>query len=95
MRTPRNVREFGEAVQNEVSDALTRNSEIRSGNYRIRVKLWIDPTRIIRRAEVAKTTGDPSRDATIAATLQGLTISRAPPSGMPQPVRIIVAVGSP
>ncbi len=86
---------FGEAVQNEVTAALAKNAEIRSGNYRIRVKLWIDPSRTIRRAEVAQTTGDPDRDAAIASTLQGLTISLSPPTGMPQPVRIIVAVGSP
>jgi len=89
------LREFGEAIQAEVTTALTKNAEIRSGNYRIRVKLWIDPSSTIRRAEVAQTTGDRGRDAEIATTLQGLTISRTPPAGMPQPVRIVISVGSP
>ena len=52
------LREFGEALQNDVSAALTKNTDVRSGNYRIRVKLWIDPSRAIRRAEVTETTGD-------------------------------------
>lgn len=89
------LRAFGEAVQTEVASALTKNAGIRSGNYRIHVKLWIDPSHAIRRAEVAQTTGDPGRDAEIASTLQGLVISRTPPAGMPQPVRIVISVGSP
>ncbi len=44
------LQEFGEALQNDVSAALTKNADVRSGSYRIRVKLWIDPSR-----------GDPSR----------------------------------
>jgi hypothetical protein len=89
------LREFGEAVQTEVTSALTKDAGVRSGNYRIRVKLWIDPSNTISRAEVAQTTGDRGRDAEISTILQGLTISRAPPAGMPQPVRIVISVGSP
>jgi hypothetical protein len=88
------LREFGEALQNDVSVALTKNTDVRSGNYRIRVKLWIDPSRAIRRAEVTETTGDSVRDAAIVAVLESLMVTRAPPSGLPQPVRIIVAVDS-
>ncbi|MEW6438528.1 MAG: STN domain-containing protein [Pseudomonadota bacterium] len=89
------LRDFGAAVQAQVTSALTKDAEIRSGNYRIRVKLWIDPSNTISRAEVAQTTGDRGRDAEISTLLQGLTISRAPPAGMPQPVRIVISVGSP
>jgi hypothetical protein len=88
------LREFSEALQNDVSVALTKNTDVRSGNYRIRVKLWIDPSRAIRRAEVTETTGNSARDAAIVAVLEGLMVTRAPPLGLPQPVRIIVAVDS-
>lgn len=89
------LREFSEALQNDVSTALAKNRDIRSGNYRIRIKLWIDPSRAIRRAQVTETTGDSARDAAIANVLQGLMITRAPPSGLAQPVRVIVAVDTP
>jgi hypothetical protein len=89
------LQEFAEALQNDVSTALTKNPDVRSGNYRIRIKLWIDPSRAIRRAVVTQTTGDAARDAAIATVLQGLVITRAPPLGLAQPVRVIVAVDSP
>jgi hypothetical protein len=89
------LRQFSEAVQEDVTAALSKNSNIRSGTYRVHVKLWVDPSRTIRRADLAQTTGDLGRDAEIATALQGLTISRAPPANMPQPVRIVISVGSP
>ncbi len=89
------LREFSEALQNDVSTALTTNPDIRSGNYRVRIKLWIDASRVIRRAQVTQTTGDLGRDAAIANVLQGLTVTRAVPSGLAQPARVIIAVASP
>jgi hypothetical protein len=86
------LREFGDMVQNEVETVLRKNAKIRSGNYRIRVKLWIDPSRTIRHAELAQSTGDQARDAAITDVLQGFVVSRVPPPNTPQPVRVIVAV---
>jgi hypothetical protein len=58
------------------------------------VKLWVDLSRTIRRAEVAQSTGDAERDVAIAQALKGFVISRAPPSNAPQPIRVIVSVRS-
>jgi hypothetical protein len=88
------LREFGDVVQNEVETVLRKNTKIRSGNYRIRVKLWIDPSRTIRHAELAQSTGDQDRDVAITGVLQGLIVSRVPPPNTPQPIRVIVAVSS-
>lgn len=88
------LREFGDAVQNDVETVLRKNAKIRSGNYRIRLKLWIDPSRIIRHAELAQTTGDQERDTAIAGVLQGFVVSRLPPPNAAQPIRVIVAVHS-
>ncbi len=88
------LREFGDMVQSEVETVLRKNTKIRSGNYRIRVKLWIDPSRTIRHAELAQSTGDQDRDAAITGVLQGLVVSRVPPPNTPQPIRVIVAVRS-
>lgn len=88
------LREFGDMVQNEVETVLRKNNRIRSGNYRIRVKLWIDPSRTIRHAELAQSTGDQERDTAITDVLQGFVVSRIPPPNSPQPIRVIVAVCS-
>lgn len=88
------LREFGDVIQSEVEAVLRRNTRIRSGNYRIRVKLWIDPSRTIRHAELAQSTGDQDRDVAITGVLQGLIVSRLPPPNTPQPIRVIVAVRS-
>jgi hypothetical protein len=90
----RQLREFGNTVQNEVETVLRKNNRIRSGNYRIRVKLWIDPSRTIRRAELAQSTGDRERDTAITDVLKGFVISQVPPPNTPQPIRVIVAVRS-
>jgi hypothetical protein len=88
------LREFGDMVQSDVETVLRKNTKIRSGNYRIRVKLWIDPSRTIRHAELAQSTGDQDRDAAITGVLQGFIVSRVPPPNTPQPIRVIVAVSS-
>ncbi|HEY0219534.1 MAG TPA: STN domain-containing protein [Afipia sp.] len=88
------LREFGDVIQSEVETVLRKNSKIRSGNYRIRVKLWIDPLRTIRHAELAQSTGDRDRDTAITDVLQGFVVSRIPPPNTPQPIRVIVAVRS-
>lgn len=88
------LQEFSEVVQSEVETVLRKNAKINSGNYRVRVKLWVDPSRTIRRAEVVQTTGDAERDVAIAQALQGFVISRAPPPNAPQPIRVIVSVRS-
>ena len=89
------LREFTEALENDVTAALSKNSDIRSGNYKIRIKLWIDPSRAVRRAQVTQTTGDATRDAAITNVLEGLMITHALPAGLAQPVRVMVAVDSP
>lgn len=86
------LREFSEAVQGEVEAMLRKDTKIRSGNYRIRVKLWIDPSRTVRRAELAQSTGDQTRDSAIETSLQGFVLSRVPPPNTPQPMRVVVSV---
>ena len=88
------LREFSETVQSEVEAMLRKDAKIRSGNYRIRVRLWIDPSRTVRHAELAQSTGDQARDVAIETSLQGFVISRVPPPNTPQPMRVIVSVRS-
>lgn len=88
------LREFSQATQLDIESALRKNARTRTGSYRASVKLWVDPSRTVRRAELAQSTGDPERDASIADTLQGLVLRQVPPANTPQPVRVVIVVRS-
>ena len=88
------LRDYSEIVQSDIQKALQKNAKTRAGNYRTVVDLWIDRSRTVQRAEMFRSTGDRERDAAVAATLRGLTISKPAPAGMPQPVRLVIAVKS-
>jgi hypothetical protein len=88
------LREFSESVQADIESALRKDTRTRSGNYRASVKLWVDPSRTVRRAELAQSTGDTGRDITIAEVLQGLVLRSGPPANTPQPVRVVIVVRS-
>jgi hypothetical protein len=88
------LNEYSERVQMDIQNALRKNARTRDGSYRAVLDLWIDPTHIIERTELFRSTGDPERDAAIAATLRGVTISRPAPPNAPQPVRVSIVVKS-
>ncbi len=43
--------------------------------YHVGVKLWVDSERIVQKAELFRSTGDPKSDVVIASALHGLTLS--------------------
>jgi hypothetical protein len=86
--------DYSEVVRNEIQRALLKNPHSATGNYRAVLDLWIDPTRIIRKAALLRPTGDDARDVAITTTLQGLIISRPTPADAPQPIRAVVAVST-
>jgi hypothetical protein len=90
----RDLQDFSQSVQADIEKALRQNERTKSGNYRASVKLWIDPKRIVNRAELAQSTGDSERDASIASTLSGLVLRRQPPDNAPQPLRVVIVVRS-
>jgi hypothetical protein len=88
------LREYSRVIENDVQQALKKNPRTKQGNYSVGVKLWIDPSRTIRRAELFRSSGDQARDAAIAAVLGGLLISQASPPDTPQPVTLVISVNS-
>ena len=86
--------DYSETVRTEIQRALLKNPQSATGNYRAVLDLWIDPSRAIRKASLLNPTGDNARDVAITSTLQGLMISRPPPSDAPQPIRAVVAVST-
>lgn len=88
------LHDFSETVQADIQKALQKNAKTRAGSYRAILDLWIDPLHTIQRTELFRSTGDQERDAAVAATLRGLTISRSVPANTPQPVRVAIVVKS-
>ncbi len=86
----RGMREFSETAQADIEAALRKNMHTGSGNYRAGVRLWVDPLRVIRRAELSQSSGDTARDTSIAETLRGLVLRKQPPENAPQPLRITI-----
>lgn len=86
--------EFSASVQADIEGALRKDRRTRMGNYRASVKLWIDPPRTVRRAELAQSTGDFERDTSISEVLKGLELRAGPPANTPQPVRVVILVRS-
>jgi hypothetical protein len=79
-------------VQTDVQKALKKNAKTSTGSYRVVLDLWIDPSRTIERTKLYQSTGDPDRDAAVAAAVRGVIISRPAPANMPQPVRVAIVV---
>jgi len=88
------LQDYSQGVQMDIQNALRKNPKTREGSYRVVLDLWIDSARTIERTELFRSTGDRERDAAVAATLRGVTISRPAPANVPQPVRVGIVVNS-
>jgi hypothetical protein len=87
--------DYADSIRSDVQKALQHNARTRGGDYRATLDLWIDPSRMIKRTALLRSTGDQDRDAAVAAALRGLAISRPTPANLPQPVRVVITVRSP
>jgi len=88
------LQDYSQGVQMDIQNALRKNPRTRDGSYRAVLDLWIDSARTIERTELFRSTGDRDRDAAVAATLRGVTISRPAPANLPQPVRVGIVVNA-
>jgi hypothetical protein len=82
------------AVQTDLEKALKKVVARRRGDYRISVKLWVDPSRTVERAELQGSTGDRDRDGAIANVLRGLVLSHAAPANTPQPMLFMISISA-
>lgn len=81
---------FAAALQGALGKALCRSPLTRPGAYRAALQLWIGPVGVVEHSRLLGPTGDLQRDAALVESLRGLTIDRAPPSSLPQPVTVLV-----
>ena len=86
------VDEYIGVVRADLQKALRKVGRVSRGEYRVGIKLWVDPTRMVQRAELFGSTGDPARDTSIVSAIRGLVLSRPAPANIPQPIKFMIAI---
>ena len=80
---------YANHVKDEVLDYLSSHDDVRTSSYSVVLQVWIDADGRIGRCEVVGSTGDVHLDETLKFALADLAaFDEAPPTGMPQPVRL-------
>ncbi len=78
---------YASEVQTAIRDALGKDSRTRNAGFRDEIRVWLDSTGRITRAQLVASTGDPAVDAAIKDNvLNGLQLPDPPPAGMPMPI---------
>jgi protein TonB len=76
-------------IKNEIVDQLSAETQARSAQYSVDVKVWVRADGTVERVRLVQSSGDRERDRAIEAALARITrISQAPPADMPQPISL-------
>lgn len=81
---------YAGAIQAAVTSALCQQTDTRVMQYRLVLRLWLDPAGAVTHVELASSTGDSKLDMAIAAALKHADVGEAPPAGLPQPVKLAI-----
>jgi protein TonB len=78
---------FKGVLQRYVQSALQNDTRLRKDEYRVVVKLWLQPDGSVSRAELVGSSGSNDIDERLRLGLAGLPpMSERPPEGLPQPI---------
>lgn len=76
-------------LQQRIQEEISRNQQLRGGDYRAVVRVWLGRDGAVQRVELVGTSGDPERDRLIRTSLAEMApLREPPPENMPQPVRL-------
>ncbi|MBU1396668.1 MAG: energy transducer TonB [Gammaproteobacteria bacterium] len=80
-----------EAVNSAFQAALAREKALKNKRYKVIVKVWLDSSGKVERAQLVDSTGDAKTDEVLKNALNGMRALRdGPPADMPQPMKIRV-----
>jgi hypothetical protein len=88
-RLPR-FADYAAAVQRAVIATLCRRDDTVPDRYRAVIRLWLFPEGKAKRAELAISTGSPSRDTAITDLLQQVDVGMPVPARLPQPIKLAI-----
>jgi protein TonB len=88
---------YAAQVQSGIKEALLQNSRTRTASISgVVIRIWVDNTARITRAQLVGTMGDPSLDSAITnEVLTGLQLKEPPPADMPMPIVVRVTTHLP
>ena len=89
-RSASDFREYLGTVQTGLMAALCQRTETQPGAYNIAMQFSIGRTGSIENPHLLNSTRAQSRDDAVMAALSHLTVGRAPPADMPQPVTMVL-----
>lgn len=77
---------YGETLRDDIITALRRHPVAGEGRYEVTLRVWVDPTGAVIRAELTSSTGQTDQDRAIVEAVAGVGQGRAPPADLPQPI---------
>jgi hypothetical protein len=85
---------YAAQVQSGIKEALLQNNKTRTASISgVVIRIWVDNTARVTRAQLVGTTGNPSLDSAITdKVLTGLQLKEPPPSDMPMPIVLRLTV---
>jgi hypothetical protein len=85
---------YAAQVQSGIKEALLQNNKTRAASISgVVIRIWVDNTARVTRAQLVGTTGNPSLDSTITdKVLTGLQLKEPPPADMPMPIVLRLTV---
>jgi periplasmic protein TonB len=76
-------------IKSEIEKALQRNQLLKEGQYKMVVSVWLKPNGDIEKLTVLQSDASPDIEQALKTALNSLqSIKKAPPEGMPQPVKL-------
>jgi len=86
---------YANQLKDAILNELTEDKRVRSGNYRVTVRAWVNDDGSVQRIEIVRGSGDSDRDHAIESDLHRVKrLPQARPSGMPNVISFeVVARG--
>lgn len=82
---------FANTTTRALNEFLARERELKRGDFRAQVNLWVTASGTVERAELVGSTGDGSLDRALREALQRFPGAAVPPpQALPQPLRLQV-----
>jgi protein TonB len=82
---------YASLLRDQIRDVLNGDQHIRSGAYRVSLRVWVSEDGTVRRVEILHSSGNAERDHAIEADLEQIKrMPQAPPAGMPDAISLEV-----
>jgi periplasmic protein TonB len=76
-------------VQKTIQDVLDKNKDLDNQNYKVVVKIWLNPDGTVERFDLASSSGNVDVDKSIKIALREVRSVREPlPDGLAQPIKL-------